>query len=198
VSGLADSPSTILHVLAETILNIMQCDSAGLSLLTRDGKTPDIRGKRFYWPAIAGTWNSQAGGRASRNVYPCGDIFDQDHSHLFRHFDRRYPYVPPVFPAAEEYLLVPFYVAGEAAGAIWAIMHSDRRKFDAEDDRVMASLGKFASSAYQALIQIEGLKFEVAERDKARSELAHIARVMSLGTLTASIAHKHLYADAGY
>jgi hypothetical protein len=30
-------------------------------------------------------------------------------------------------------------------------MHSDRRKFDAEDERVIASLGKFASSAYQPL-----------------------------------------------
>lgn len=30
----ADSPSTILQTLAETILDITQCDSAGLSLLT--------------------------------------------------------------------------------------------------------------------------------------------------------------------
>ena len=40
VSALADSPTTILQTLAETILDITQCDSAGLSLLTRDGKTP--------------------------------------------------------------------------------------------------------------------------------------------------------------
>src|SRR5499427_2217991 len=53
MSALADSPSTILQTLAETILDITQCDSAGLSLLTRDGKRPDAYGKRFYWPAIA-------------------------------------------------------------------------------------------------------------------------------------------------
>ena len=35
-SALADSPSTILQRLADTILDITQCDSAGLSLLTRD------------------------------------------------------------------------------------------------------------------------------------------------------------------
>src|SRR5689334_24228789 len=57
VSALADSPSTILQTLAETILDNTQSDSAGLSLLTRDGKTPDVCGKRFYWPAIAGMWN---------------------------------------------------------------------------------------------------------------------------------------------
>ena len=54
VSALADSPSTIFQTLADTILDITQCDSAGLSLLTKNGKTPDVCGKRFYWPAIAG------------------------------------------------------------------------------------------------------------------------------------------------
>jgi PAS domain S-box-containing protein len=103
-------------------------------------------------------------------------VLDQDRTLLFRHFERRYPYLLPVIPAAEECLLVPFYVAGEAVGTIWAIMHSDQRRFDAEDDRVMASLGKFASSAYQALIQIEDLKFQVSEREKAEAEVRELAR----------------------
>ena len=176
VSALADSPSTIFHTLADTILDITQCDSAGLSLLTKDGKTPDVCGKRFYWPAIAGMWNPHVGGGTPRNFGPCGDVLDQNRTLLFRHFERRYPYLMPVIPAAEECLLVPFYVAGEAVGTIWAIMHSDRRKFDAEDDRVMASLGKFASSAYQALAHVEDLKFQVAEREKAEAEVRELAR----------------------
>ena len=176
VSALADSPSTIFQTLAETILDIAQCDSAGLSLLTRDGKTPDVGGKRFYWPAIAGMWNPHVGGGTPRDFGPCGDVLDQNCTLLFRHFERRYPYLQPVIPAAEECLLVPFYVAGEAVGTIWAIMHSDRRKFDAEDDRVMASLGKFASSAYQALIQIENLKVQVSEREKAEAEVRELAK----------------------
>jgi PAS domain S-box-containing protein len=176
VSALADSPSTIFQTLAETILDITQCDSAGLSLLTRDGKTPDICGKRFYWPAIAGMWNPHVGGGTPRNFGPCGDVLDQKRTLLFSHFERRYPYLLPVIPAAEECLLVPFYVAGEAVGTIWAIMHSDWRKFDAEDDRVMASLGKFASSAYQALRHIEDLKIQVSERAKAEAEVRELAR----------------------
>ena len=68
---------------------------------------------------------------------------------LFRHFERRYPYLLPVSPAAEECLLVPFYVRGKAVGTIWAMMHSDRRRFDAEDQRLMSVLGQFASLAYQ-------------------------------------------------
>ena len=175
MSALADSPNTIFETLAETILDITECDSAGLSLLTRDGKKPDVCGKRFYWPAIAGMWNPHVGGGTPRNFGPCGDVLDQNRTLLFRHFERRYPYLMPVVPAAEECLLVPFYVANQAVGTIWAIMHSDRRKFDAEDDRVMASLGKFASSAYQVQIHIEDLKIQVAEREKAEAEVRELA-----------------------
>src|SRR5260370_2230049 len=169
VSALADSPSTIIQTLAETILDITQCDSAGLSLLTSDGKTPDVCGKRFYWPAIAGMWNPHVGGGTPRNFGPCGDVLDQNRTLLFRHFERRYPYLLPVIPAADECLLVPFYVGGKSVGTIWAIMHSDRRKFDAEDERVMGSLGQLASSAYQAVVSIDDLKFQVAERAKAEA-----------------------------
>ena len=175
VSALADSPSTIFRTLAETIQDITQCDSAGLSLLTEDGKTPHVDGQRFYWPAICGMWNPHVGGGTPRNFGPCGDVLDQNRTLLFTHFERRYPYLIPVSPAAEECLLVPFYVDGKAVGTIWGIMHSDRRKFDAEDDRVMASLGKFASSAYQALARIENLKIQVAEREKAEAEVRQLA-----------------------
>jgi PAS domain S-box-containing protein len=175
-SALADSPSTIFQTLADTILDITKCDSAGLSLLTVDGKKPDPRGKRFYWPAIAGMWNPHVGGGTPRHFGPCGDVLDHNRTLLFRHFERRYPYLLSVIPAAEECLLVPFYVGGKAVGTIWAIMHSDRRKFDAEDDRVMGSLGKFASSAYQALAYIDDLKIQILEREKAEAEAYELAR----------------------
>ena len=137
VSALADSPGTVLQTLAETILDITQCDSAGLSLLTRDGKTPDVCGERFYWPAIAGMWKPHIGGGTPRDFGPCGDVLDQNRTLLFQHFERRYPYFEPVTPLVEECLLVPFYVDGRAVGTIRAIMHSDRHKFDAEDERLM-------------------------------------------------------------
>ena len=70
VSALADSPSTIFQTLAEIIQGITQCDSAGLSLLTRDGKRPDIGGQRFYWPAIAGVWSPHVGGGIPRGLRP--------------------------------------------------------------------------------------------------------------------------------
>jgi PAS domain S-box-containing protein len=171
VSALADSPRTILQTLAETILEITQSDSAGLSLLTKEDG-----GKRFYWPAIAGMWKPHLGGGTPRDFGPCGDVLDRNCTLLFTHFERRYTYFLPVTPLVDECLLVPFYVGGKAVGTIWAIMHSDRRKFDAEDERVMGSLGKFASSAYQALVSIDDLKFQIAEREKAETALQELAK----------------------
>jgi PAS domain S-box-containing protein len=88
---------------------------------------------------------------------------------LFRHFERRYPYLLPVSPAAEECLLVPFYVRGKAVGTIWAMMHSDRRRFDSEDQRLMTVLGQFASLAYQTLGTIDDLNSQVAAREEAEA-----------------------------
>ncbi len=165
-SALADSPRTILQTLAETILEVTQSDSSGLSLLTKEDG-----GKRFYWPAIAGKWKPHIGGGTPRDFGPCGDVLDRNTTLLFRHFERRYPYLLPVAPSAEECLLVPFYVEGKAVGTIWAIMHDNRHRFDAEDGRIMSSLGKFASSAYQSLELIEDLKLQVAEREKTERAL---------------------------
>jgi PAS domain S-box-containing protein len=170
-SALAESQHTILEILAETILRVTDSDSSGLSLLTSDGATPDNEGQRFYWPAIKGKWKEHVGGGTPRNFGPCGDVLDRNCTLLFRHFERRYPYLLPVSPAAEECLLVPFYVRGKAVGTIWAMIHSDRRRFDAEDQRLMGVLGQFASLAYQTLGTIEDLNSQVAAREQAEARL---------------------------
>ena len=169
-SALADPQSNILQTLAETILEVTQCDSSGLSLLTKDDG-----GKRFYWPAIAGIWSPHIGGGTPRDFGPCGDVLDCNRTLLFKHFERRYPYLLPVIPVAEECLLVPFYVGGRAVGTIWAIMHSDRRKFDAEDERLMNTLGQFASLAYQTVESIEDLKSQIAARERAEAAVRAMA-----------------------
>jgi C4-dicarboxylate-specific signal transduction histidine kinase len=141
---------------------------------------------------------------------------------LFTHWERRYPYLSSAMPLAEEGLLVPFYVNGKAVGTIWTIAHRNDRKFDAEDLRLLESMGRFASAAYQTVQSIEEVRSEIAAREKAETELrkltdsleaevrvrtqelehrnaelaearalvAEVARVTSLGVLTASIAHE--------
>jgi PAS domain S-box-containing protein len=176
-SALVESRHTILETLAETILRVTDSDSSGLSLLTSDGTTPDHEGQRFYWPAIKGMWKEHVGGGTPRNFGPCGDVLDRNCPLLFRHFERRYSYLLPVSPAAEECLLVPFYVRGKAVGTIWAMMHSDRRIFDSEDQRLMSAVGQFASMAYETLGTIDDLKSQINAREEAEARLRELTRV---------------------
>jgi PAS domain S-box-containing protein len=171
--ALADSPRTVLQTLAETLLDVCRAGSAGVSLLTTEDN-----GKNFYWPAIAGSWKSHIGGGTPRDFGPCGDVLDRNTTLLFSHVERRYTYFQPVTPLVEEALLVPFYAAGKAVGTIWAVAHDEHRKFDAEDERMMNSLGKFASSAYQILVSLDALKFQAAERQKAERANGLLAAIV--------------------
>ena len=166
-SALADSPRTILQTLAEKVLEVLQADSAGLSLLTKDEK-------RFYWAAIAGAWQRHIGGGTPRDFGPCGDVLDRNVPMLFTHWERRYPYLRPATPLAEEGLLIPFYVNDKAVGTIWAIAHNDRRKFDAEDLRLLESMSRFASAAYQTVESMEHLKLQISAREKTETELREL------------------------
>ncbi len=168
VTALADSPLTILQTLVDKVLEVLRADSAGLSLLTKDEK-------RFYWAAIAGAWRPHIGGGTPRDFGPCGDVLDHNVPMLFTHWERRYPYLSMAVPLAEEGLLVPFYVNGKAVGTIWAIAHNNRRQFDAEDLRLLESMGRFASAAYQTVESIENLKLQIAAREEAEIALRELA-----------------------
>jgi signal transduction histidine kinase len=165
-NALADTPRTVLQTLADTILAVCQSGSAGISLLSTDDG-----GKRFCWPAIAGAWKPHIGGGTPRDFGPCGDVLDRNTPLLFGNVALRYTYFEPVTPVVQEALLVPFYVEGKAVGMIWAVAHDPQRKFDAEDQRVMLSLGRFASSAYQILASLDALNLEAAQREKAEAAL---------------------------
>lgn len=171
--ALADSPRTVLQALAETLLDVCRAGSAGISLLT-----PEDHGKNFYWPAIAGSWKAHIGGGTPRDFGPCGDVLDRNTTLLFTHVERRYTYFQPVTPLVEEALLVPFYVGAKAVGTIWVVAHDENRKFDAEDERIMGSLGKFASSAYQILASLDALKTEGEERQKAERASSLLAAIV--------------------
>src|SRR6516164_10665323 len=168
VTSLADSPSTILQTLADKVLEVLHADSAGLSLLTKDDQ-------RFYWAAIAGAWQPHIGGGTPRDFGPCGDVLDHNSPMLFSHFELRYPYLGMAIPPAVECLLVPFYVNGRAVGTVWAIVHDDSRQFDGEDLRLLESMGRFASAAYQAVESIKSLRLQISAREEAELHLRELA-----------------------
>lgn len=168
---LATAPETVLQKLAETALEICRAGSSGVSLLSdEDG------GKSFYWPAIAGAWKPHIGGGTPRDFGPCGIVLDRNATQLFSHPERYYPYLVPVSPVIEEVLLIPFYVDGTAVGTVWAVSHDKNRRFDTEDERLLKSLGAFASAVYQRLASTEALKTEIAERRQANEDLREARR----------------------
>lgn len=138
----ADSPKTIFQTFADSLLQTFNVGSAGISLLSGDGRS-------FFWPAIAGRWKTHIGGSTPRKFGPSGDVLDRNSVQLFRYVQRHYAYLSPIAPAIEESLVSPFYVNGKAVGTVWLLVHDEHRKFDAEDVRQLESFSRFASTAYQ-------------------------------------------------
>jgi PAS domain S-box-containing protein len=150
---LATSPDGILQKLADTALSLCHAHSAGLSLL-EDG---DLK-TRFHWRAIAGQWAPHVNGGTPRDFGPCGTVLDRNVALICSHPERDFPYWADVKPVLEEGLLIPFYIKGEAVGTIWVVAHDASRRFDAEDLRVMTSLGTFAAAAYQTLLSLNATR----------------------------------------
>jgi signal transduction histidine kinase len=149
VQALAASPRTILQTLALIALKELRAGSAGVSLLIHEGL-------RFCIVAAAGRWSRYAGRGVSHTCSPSSDVIERDRPLAFTHWERRYPYLVALRPLVEEGLYVPFHVGGKAVGTVWVLSH-DHRRFDAEDLRLLESLGRFASAAYQAVESLKAL-----------------------------------------
>jgi len=90
---------------------------------------------------------------------------------------------------------VPFFVEGKAVGTIWAIAHDDRRRFDAEDLRLLEHLSRFASAAYQVVESLsaseqreEALRHSNAELELAERALRDADRRKDI--FVATVAHE--------
>jgi PAS domain S-box-containing protein len=144
--SLASAPEGILQKLAESALTLCRGHSAGLSLL----EDADQR-SNFHWRAIAGRWAPHLNGGTPRHFGPCGTVLDNDIPMVCSHPELDFPYWASISPGLEEALLVPFYLRNEPVGTIWVVAHDTDRRFDAEDLRVLTSLGAFAAAACQSV-----------------------------------------------
>ena len=170
IQALADFPETGFQSLADTLLQVFQAGSAGISLLSDDKK-------HMYLPAIAGKWQAYASAVVPRESSPSAEVLERNTAQLFTHFERHYGTAHAPLPYAEECLIVPFYVSGEAVGSIWIVAHDGCHTFDAEDLRQLTTLGSFASAAYRA-------------SECAKAALEHSKT--SLGLMTGAVLARHL------
>ncbi len=148
--ALASSPTTFLQRLVDVALDVLDADSAGVSLLS-DG------GTRFEWPAVAGRWTPSADG-IDRAASPCGVVIERDAVQLFASPERFFAELAGSTPPIVEALLAPFRAGGRPVGTLWLVAHDDRRRFDAEDARVLTRLATFAGSAQQVLETLRSLR----------------------------------------
>jgi signal transduction histidine kinase len=163
---LANSPQSILQKLTDAAIQLCGAGSSGISILEeQNGK------KLFRWHAVSGNWSGFLGGTMPREFSPCGTVLDLNKSLLMTEPGRYYVIPDIVTPPMVEILLVPFYVAGVAVGTIWVVTHDKSKQFDAEDERLLRSLGKFASSTYQVLASRVALQVQLAEGKRMEKEL---------------------------
>jgi len=151
---LANRPELILQQLSQTALKLCRAHSAGLSLLEEENGQ-----EIFRWHGLVGEYAPHVRGTTPRDFSPCGTVLDTDRIQLMSHLDRHFTYFSQVEPRIAEALLVPFHVKGKAVGTIWVVSHDDEdRRFDAEDARVLSTLGEFSAAVYQAVAGTLALK----------------------------------------
>jgi signal transduction histidine kinase/CheY-like chemotaxis protein len=143
---MTQSPDTIFQKLADVALALCHAGSSGISITERD-KGADI----FRWRATAGEYTPYLGGTMPRDFSPCGVVLDRNGPQLMTHMVRYYDYVSKLHAPPVEVLLVPFYQGITPVGTVWIVAHSDERKFDSEDLRIIESLTRFASLAVEIL-----------------------------------------------
>jgi signal transduction histidine kinase/CheY-like chemotaxis protein len=167
--AMAHSPGLILQNLAQAALTSCQAGSAGISLIEQDGR-------HFRWHALAGELASHLWSTTPRSFSPCGTVVDRNSVHLFSYLERHFKYFAAVRPTIVEALLIPFSFEDKPVGTIWVVSHDERRRFDAEDARLIGNLGRFAATAYQMRCALAEAQDASRHRDECLDIVSHELR----------------------
>lgn len=136
---LSENPRNMLQRLTEIALDLCRADTAGISLL---------EGEVFRWEGLAGVYATYRHSTMPRAASPCGVCIDEGLPQLMYLPDRCFPALCAEPPFVEA-LLIPFAVEGQTIGTVWVVAHSDERKFDADDERIVRTLANFAAAGWQ-------------------------------------------------
>ena len=184
--AIVGSPQMILQKLVEAALDLCRADSAGISILEPGGAAGVFR-----WHAIAGQFAPNTGSHVLREASPSGIVLDRDATLLFSYPERHFDYGMAIDPPIVEALLVPFHTEGKPVGTLWVIAHTPSRKFDTEDQRVLTSLSRFASMAYQ-------VKTATLTAVRAREDARQILDTAAIGLTRCSRDLRYLSCNPAY
>jgi signal transduction histidine kinase len=140
---MAAGPRGLLDALAAAAVALCRAGTGGVSVPEEPPGGPAV----FRWVALAGALAAHAGGGTPRDFSPCAVTLARGAPQLFDRPARHFAYFAAVAPPILEGLVVPLDPADPALGTIWVVAHDGERQFDAEDARIMASLGAFAAAA---------------------------------------------------
>jgi PAS domain S-box-containing protein len=148
---LMDEPKSMLKTLVRLALALCRADTVGVSFLETTPNGESV----FRWVAIAGAFEPLEQGTTPGNFSPCGTTLACNQPQLYSYPERFFTYLyHPQFPVVEG-LLIPLCVNDCPLGTLWIISHTEARHFDAEDQRLMMSLGGFTASALYTLQQLQ-------------------------------------------
>ena len=173
---MAENPRNMLQKLVETAVELCHADTAGISLL---------EGDVFRWEAVAGVFASYRNGTMPRGASPCGICIDRDTTQLMRLADRCFPALR-ADPRFVEALLIPFHFQGKPVGTVWIVAHTDERKFDRGDERIVRALSEFASAGWQLWKAREAAEEASRRKDEFLAMLGHELRNPLAAILTAT------------
>lgn len=140
---MAIDPSKVFEVCTEGALELCHADTCGISLRERSEAGEDI----FRWIALTGVLKQHLHGTTPRRFSPCGVCVDSGVPLLMRQPELVYKYLD-VGPPFYDVLLIPLTEKGSQLEAtIWIVAHTQTRKFDGEDARVMQRIAQFVTTA---------------------------------------------------
>lgn len=172
---MARAPERLLQELVDELCELCDAGSAGLSLLE---SAQDGQEGYFRWVATAGRFNQYTGQTIPRSLSPCGAVLEADRMFLLLHPERHYPHIGELAEPVEEVLLFPFHQGDVAVGTIWVAAHSNDRRFDREDARLISDIAQFAGAAVHASAKAEShAKLEAAARAAAEREVLELGEI---------------------
>jgi len=141
------SPASILEHLADAVMRLCRGGSAGVSLID------EHRGEALFRAhALSGELAEHLWGTTPRDFSPCAMVVESNSLQLMSDPELHYRYLAELGAKIFEALLIPFTSGARTVGTIWVVTHDATQHFDAEDGRLIAALGRFASASYPAYV----------------------------------------------
>jgi GAF domain-containing protein len=143
IGAMAANSQTVLTTVTNLALRLCNAGSTGISLLEEPPGGEAI----FRWAALSGTYANFVGGHTPKNWSPCGVCLQYGEPVLLSYPGRVFTYFNAVEPAIVEGLVVPISYASQDLGTLWIVSHTEERKFDREDVRIMSNLANATAVA---------------------------------------------------